>query len=319
MISLVHTETDITGKRFGYLKVIKQVDDKIAPSGRHYDQWECKCIICGKTTYAMLKELKHGRQCSCQNKNRQPRAIKPKMKFGELTVIKRADDHITPSGIRKPQWECECSCGKHIIVPQIKLNLHEKTHCGCKRPKPSKNKGTNTYDLSGDFGIGYTAKGEPFWFDLEDYDIIKEYCWHYDKRGYPTTNIRKQNGKYTTIGLHQLLMNPIPDGMVIDHMYHPEGIQSHKMDNRKQNLRLIPQSKNRMNSGKRKDNQTGYTGVYWDNTKQKWRSGINIHKKTYEKYFPPDQFEQACEYRKMLEEKYFGDHRYQGDSPEKQS
>lgn len=31
----------------------------------------------------------------------------------------------------------------------------------------------NTYDLSGEYGIGYTTKGEEFWFDLEDYDKIK--------------------------------------------------------------------------------------------------------------------------------------------------
>lgn len=31
----------------------------------------------------------------------------------------------------------------------------------------------NTYDLSGDFGIGYTDKGEKFYFDISDYEKIK--------------------------------------------------------------------------------------------------------------------------------------------------
>ena len=34
----------------------------------------------------------------------------------------------------------------------------------------------NTYDLSGEYGIGYTSKGEEFYFDLDDYDKIKDYC-----------------------------------------------------------------------------------------------------------------------------------------------
>ena len=48
----------------------------------------------------------------------------------------------------------------------------------------------NVYDLSGEYGIGYTLKGEPFWFDLEDYDLIKDYCWHYtQKNKIETTNV----------------------------------------------------------------------------------------------------------------------------------
>ena len=39
----------------------------------------------------------------------------------------------------------------------------------------------NTYDLSGEYGIGYTTKGEKFLFDLEDYEKIKDYCWCVDK------------------------------------------------------------------------------------------------------------------------------------------
>ena len=35
----------------------------------------------------------------------------------------------------------------------------------------------NIYDLSGEFGIGYcTNTGSPFYFDLEDYNKIKNYC-----------------------------------------------------------------------------------------------------------------------------------------------
>ena len=32
----------------------------------------------------------------------------------------------------------------------------------------------NTYDLSGEYGIGYSNSGKEFYFDLDDYDLIKE-------------------------------------------------------------------------------------------------------------------------------------------------
>ncbi|WP_368488451.1 hypothetical protein [Clostridium sp. BJN0013] len=35
----------------------------------------------------------------------------------------------------------------------------------------------NTYDLTGEYGIGYDAKGNIFYFDLEDYDRIKDFYW----------------------------------------------------------------------------------------------------------------------------------------------
>lgn len=30
----------------------------------------------------------------------------------------------------------------------------------------------NTYDLSGEYGIGYTSNGEQFYFDKEDFCLI---------------------------------------------------------------------------------------------------------------------------------------------------
>ena len=32
-------------------------------------------------------------------------------KLGKLTVIKRVEDHITPSGQHKQLWLCRCDCG----------------------------------------------------------------------------------------------------------------------------------------------------------------------------------------------------------------
>lgn len=37
-------------------------------------------------------------------------------KFGDLTVISRADDYVSPSGAHNAQWNCHCSCGKSTVA-----------------------------------------------------------------------------------------------------------------------------------------------------------------------------------------------------------
>lgn len=70
----------------------------------------------------------------------------------------------------------------------------------------------NTYDLSGEFGKGYTSKGEEFYFDLEDYELIKNHNWHESDNGYCMTNLNKN-----LIRMHRLIMD-FPDDMQIDHI-----------------------------------------------------------------------------------------------------
>lgn len=53
--------------------------------------------------------------------------------FGRLTVIKRADDYVSPKGQKQTQWLCECSCLEHnrIIVRSNHLRSGRTTSCGC--------------------------------------------------------------------------------------------------------------------------------------------------------------------------------------------
>lgn len=110
--------------------------------------------------------------------------------FGRLTVIKRVEDYISPKGVKSSRWLCQCECnGKNSLKVFIGNDLRggKSQSCGClKREKTiERNKigkinkmfrKYNTYDLSGEYGVGYTFKDEEFYFDLEDYDLIKDYC-----------------------------------------------------------------------------------------------------------------------------------------------
>lgn len=227
-------------------------------------------------------------------------------KFGRLTVIKRTEDHVQPSGQRKTQWLCKCDCGNECVAQGNVLRRNEVKSCGClnselitARNKQSKK--YNTYDLSGEYGIGYTTKGEEFYFDLEDYDLIKNYCWFIDSRGYV---ISQKTQEHERIIQHRFIMN-CPDEFEIDHIH-----QENKNDNRKANLRICSHMKNSMNRGIRSDNKFGVTGVYKEmcNGKEKWVARIKAYGKTYRKRFV--DFNSAVKQRKEWEEQLFSDYSY---------
>jgi hypothetical protein len=65
---MIKTKNDLTGKKFGRLTVICQVDDKIYDNGRKRDCWRCICD-CGNSTIADGGSLKkgHKKSCGCLN------------------------------------------------------------------------------------------------------------------------------------------------------------------------------------------------------------------------------------------------------------
>lgn len=222
-------------------------------------------------------------------------------RFGRLTVVERAEDYVSPKGYRNVQWLCKCGCeeNNYTIVSGCSLTRGLTKSCGCLQKETSaengrNNKKYNTYDLSGEYGIGYTSKGEEFLFDLEDYNLIKDYCWFIDNKGYVSA--------YNTSG-SKLFHRQIMDGNYIDHISH------NTKDNRKSNLRNVTSSQNNMNVSKRSDNTSGVTGVSWHKGIQKWRARINVSGKEVNLgYF--EEFEDAVKARKEAEDKYFGEYSY---------
>lgn len=306
-------KTDPTGQTFGELKVIRQANDYITPTGHHRTRWLCECS-CGRQLALAKYNITHRATPNCGYKPNHPdNHGKPSVKIGdtfvELEVIAKATDHYTPSRIKKPQWLCRCSCGHEIIVQQQRLALNEKTHCGClRKTNLSTRKRHNDYDLMGTHSVGCTTNGEPFWFDLDQYDKIKLYHWYYNKRGCPQANIKTPYGKSTTICLHQVIIDAPPDGYIIDHKEHPQGINAHKIDNRKENLRFVTVTENNRNRNRRRNNKSRHIGV--SKYRNGWIARIKQNGKLYTKKFPPDQFDEACAWRKMMEKKLFGEHQY---------
>ena len=94
-------------------------------------------------------------------------------------------------------------------------------------------------------------------YDKEDDAIVQGHTWHIRKDGdrfYAQTNITLADGKYKTKSLHSLIAGT-PEGMHTDH------INGDTLDNRRQNLRVCTHAENQGNSGKQKNNTSGFVGV----------------------------------------------------------
>ena len=160
-------------------------------------------------------------------------------KFGRLTVLERGFNDNS----RGTKWWCKCECGNKVLVSRHSLVLGLTKSCGCYQKEKSRengkrNKKYNTYDLSGDFGKGYTSKGEEFWFDKKDYDKIKDYCWYFDKKtGYLFAQLPDTRKR---VSLHRLVMG-FPKGKMVGHIAHEA---FNRYDNRKCNLKIGPMKEN---------------------------------------------------------------------------
>lgn len=220
------------------------------------------------------------------------------MTFGRLTVVKRADDYIAPSGQRHMEWLCKCECGNYKNIRGISLMSGRTKSCGClnKELVSKRFKSYNRYDLSGEYRIGYTSNNKKFYFDKEDYDLIKNYCWCHNDKGYVMARDAATN---KTVRFHKLLF---PNN-IIDHINHDTS------DNRKSNLRIVTSSQNGMNRKILSNNSSGVTGVKWCKRDNVWE--VNIGYKNQRKYIGRyKSFDEAVKARKNAEEKYYGQYSY---------
>lgn len=227
------------------------------------------------------------------------------MTFGRLTVIKCGG----PDKNHKMTWWCQCNCENKTIKKYIGTDLLSRKvqSCGCLHREivafnnKNNKKKTNKYDLSGEYGIGWTSNtNKEFYFDLEDYDKIKDYCWNEDNNGYLSTNIYKN----TTIKFHRIILNMTKeDFKKVDHIKH------NKLDNRKTELRICTNQNNCMNQGLSKNNTSGVTGVSFHKKTKKWQAYIKVNfRYIYLGLFA--DFDNAVKARKDAEEKYFGEYSY---------
>jgi hypothetical protein len=218
-------------------------------------------------------------------------------KFNRLQVIERLGYNKHKSIL----WKCLCDCGNYVTLPSYEISSGRTKSCGCYKADVGRENGKKyiilcTYDLSGEYGIGYTKKGEEFYFDLEDYEKIKDRGWLVATGGYIRT--RQKDDIYGAF-MHHIVFG-IPSKTQLDH------INRNPNDNRKANLRLATSSTNTMNRGKGSNNTSGTIGVSFSKEEKKWTAYIQIeqHTKNLGLFL---RIEDAIKARLGAEKEYYGE------------
>jgi hypothetical protein len=244
--------------------------------------------------------------------------IKNNTKYGKLTILSYS--HTIKNINKKGEvWYrdfvvCDCECGtKNVIKQYQSLINHNTCSCGCLDKEAIRNTGYNNkkyneYDLSGEYGIGWTSNTkEEFCFDKEDYDLIKDYCWFNhgsgkeNKSNHLATREPKTNKKFY---IHNLIMGDV----FIDH------INNNPLDNRKKNLRKCTPYENSKNTSKPKNSTCEFMGVSIEHGSYVARIGHNRKKLNLGSY---STLEEAIVARLKAEKLYCGEFAPQKDLFEK--
>lgn len=221
-------------------------------------------------------------------------------KYGKLTVIKRIENDKYGNAM----WNCRCDCGGSIDVLGTNLRSGTVRSCGCLHAeimRGTKHK-ENMYDLTGEYGIGYTYNtNQEFYFDLDDYEKIKSYCWLENDQGYIiANNIFGDSPK--NIRLHRLITDF--EYKVVDHK------NLKRFDNRKANLRYATKQTNNINRGTNRNNALGIKGIYYIKSLGTYQAKIQKDEKIYTK--SSNDISYLIRWRKEKEIELYGEYAYMG-------
>ena len=124
------TYQNLIGQRFGRLTVLKEYGRKNL--GR---TWLCQCD-CGNECVVSQRSLKNGntKSCGCLHNELLSKNSLINLTgktFGQLTVIERAEDYISPLNYHSVQYLCQCECGNIVKVLSNSLIRNKTISCGC--------------------------------------------------------------------------------------------------------------------------------------------------------------------------------------------
>lgn len=129
-----------------------------------------------------------------------------------------------------------------------------------------------------------------------DFSWLNQWKWYFGNSGYA---MRKpwNKGENKAFLMHRVIMNPKNDEQV-DH------INRNRLDNRRENLRIVTPHQQRFNMSKPKNNTSGYKGVSWSEERKKWVAQIQINGKNVPlgRYI---DIAEAINARKEAERRYF--------------
>lgn len=231
------------GFRIGHLTVRSATNQR----KNGYTVWNCRCD-CGNELQLDTRALQRGtvQDCGCLTVTKPGTRNLTGLRFGKLVCLE-------PTAERGPEggmiWKCQCDCGNTCLAVSTQLTKGYRKSCGCWGHPPLKN------FIGQRFGkltvLSYAGKraGMHRWKCLCD-------C-----------------GKETTVGQTLLQTGKTKSFGCL---------QAVAM---RENLKLCDGTSVTILEATRKhlskSNTSGYTGVYWSSSTQKWRAQITFRRKTY--------------------------------------
>lgn len=136
---------DITGQRFGKLKVLSPTDKR----KNGYVVWECQCD-CGKLYNQTGRNLLRGfsKHCGCEKRDISHMKFRDitNQKFNRLTALYPTIKRTSGGSII---WHCICDCGKETEVSQTALVHGRQISCGCRMRELGKELSAHLHFIDG--------------------------------------------------------------------------------------------------------------------------------------------------------------------------
>ncbi|ARO21566.1 hypothetical protein B2J90_29600 (plasmid) [Bacillus tropicus] len=130
------------------------------------------------------------------------------------------------------------------------------------------------------------TKGKIALVDDEDYETLMQTSWCYQSPGYAARRRNKRNEL-----MHRVIMKA-KKGEQVDH------IDMNRLNNQKENLRIVNNSQNGMNKLVQNNSTSGYKGVSWRKERKKWEAYVNKDNKRYRLGYFESKNEAAEAYNK---------------------
>lgn len=111
------------------------------------------------------------------------------------------------------------------------------------------------------------SKGAVAFVDDEDYEALRQWRWYLHSEGYAARSIH--GPKRQMVYMHRQLISP-PEGMEVDHR------NRNRCDNRRCNLRVVTHGQNARNKKRRRDNVSGFNGVFWSHGRRLWIAQTSV-------------------------------------------
>ena len=107
--------------------------------------------------------------------------------------------------------------------------------------------------------------------DDEDFEYLNQWNWYAHKQGntYYAKRTTGKDYKVIIVHMHRVISN-VPTNKIVDH------VDGNGLNNQKDNLRVCNKAQNGMNRPKQNNNTSGYKGVGWDKSRNKWKAQITL-------------------------------------------